>query len=60
MFSYGKVPPELMRDRKRGGVEGMEGKLISSEVNTRAVSRGQNKLICKFKMVPGGVISIME
>ena len=58
MCSYGKVPPELVRDRKRGGVEGMEGKLISSEVNTRAVSRGQKELIGEFKMAAGDVISI--
>ena len=29
-----------------------------SEVNTRTVSRGQDKLIGKFKMVAGDVISI--
>ena len=29
-----------------------------SEVNTRAVSRGQNELIGKFKMAAGDVISI--
>ena len=29
-----------------------------SEVNTRAESRGQNKLMGKFKMVAGDVISI--
>ena len=32
----------------------------SSEVNTRAVSRGQNELIGKFKMAEDGVISIRE
>jgi hypothetical protein len=31
-----------------------------SEVNTRAVSRGQNKLIGKFKMAAGDVISILN
>ena len=30
----------------------------SSEVNARAVSRGQNKLLGKFKMEMGDVISI--
>ena len=30
----------------------------SSEVNTRAVSRGQNELIGEFKMAVGDVISI--
>ena len=34
----------------------MERKL--SEVNTRAVSRGQDRLIGKFMMVAGDVISI--
>ena len=29
-----------------------------SEVDTRTVSRRQNKLICKFKMAVGDVISI--
>ena len=34
------------------------GKFKLSEVDTRAVSRGQNKLIDKFKMAAGDVISI--
>ena len=38
--------------------EKIEWKL--SEVNTRAVSRGQNELIGKFKIVAGDVISIRE
>ena len=29
-----------------------------SEVNTRAVSRGQNELVCKFKMAAGDRVSI--
>ena len=29
-----------------------------SEVNTRAVSRGQNELLGKFKMAPSDVISV--
>ena len=29
-----------------------------SEVNTRAVSRGQNKLVGKFNMVAGDMVSI--
>jgi hypothetical protein len=38
------MPPGWVRDRKRGGVEGMEGKLSGKyEVNTRDVSRGQNE-----------------
>ena len=32
------------------------GKL--SEVNARAVSRGQNELVCKFKMAAGDMVSI--
>ena len=32
------------------------GKL--SEVNARAVSRGQNELVCKFKMATGDMVSI--
>ena len=43
-----------MQDRKtRGKIE-----RILSEVNTRAVSRGQNELIGKLKMVAGDVISV--
>ena len=41
------------------GVEQMEGKLNGNhEVNSRAVSRGQNELIGKFKMAARDVISI--
>ena len=29
-----------------------------SEVNARAVSRGQNELVCKFKMAAGDMVSI--
>ena len=37
----------------------MEGKLNGShDVNTRAVSGGHNKLICKFKTAVGDVINI--
>ena len=43
-----------------GGVKGVGRKIEwkSSEVNTRAVSRGQNELIGKFKMAARDVISI--
>ena len=47
--------------RQEGGRRGGDGRKIkwkSSEVNTRAVSRGQNKIIGKFKMVEDDVISI--
>jgi hypothetical protein len=48
------------RNRKKGWVERMEGKLKRklSEVNTRAVSRGLNEWIGMFKMVVGDVINI--
>jgi hypothetical protein len=51
--SFKKVPPEWVRDRKGGGVEGnLNGNYL------RFVSRRQNKLIGKFKMAAGDVISI--
>ena len=40
------------------GRDGGKFKRKLSEVNTRAVSRGQNELIGKFKIVVGNVISI--
>ena len=51
-----------MQDRKGEGEEGMEGKIKwkLSEVDTRTVSRRQNELIDKFKMVVSDVINIME
>ena len=46
-----------MQDRKERWEEGkIKWKL--SEVDTRAVSRGQNELIGEFTMVTGDVISI--
>ena len=36
--------------------EKFKGKL--SEVNTRAVSRGQNELVGKFKMAAGDMVSV--
>ena len=55
--SFRKVPPEQVQDRKSEGDGGKrEGK--SSGVITRAVSKGQNELISKFKMVARDVISI--
>ena len=44
--------------RGRSGNNGGKIEWKSSEVNTRAVSRGQNKLIGVFKMAAGDVISI--
>jgi hypothetical protein len=44
--------------RSRGNGGKIEWKL--SEVNVRAVSRGQNELIDKFKMAAGGMICIRE
>ena len=43
--------------RGRGG-DGGKVKWKLSEVDTRALSRGQNELIGKFKMMAGDVISI--
>ena len=53
------MPPEGLRDRKRGRV-GVGGKIKwrLSEANAWAVSRGQDKLVGKFKMVAGDVISM--
>ena len=44
--------------RQKGGRSGGEIERKLSEVNARAMSRGQNKLIDKFKMAAGDVISI--
>jgi hypothetical protein len=46
-----------LQDRKGGG-DGGKIKWELSEVNVRAVSRGQDELIGKFKMAVGYVISI--
>ena len=46
--------------RGSSGGDGGETEWKSSEGNTRAVSRGQNKLLDKFKMAEGDVISISE
>ena len=43
---------------RSGGYEGKIGWKLS-KLNTRAVSRGQNELIDKFKLVVGDLISIM-
>ena len=40
------------------GMDGGKFKMRLFEVNARAVSRGQNKLVCKFKMAAGDIISI--
>ena len=39
-------------------MEGGKFKRKLSEVNVRAVSRGQNELVCKFKMAAGDMVSI--
>ena len=39
-------------------MDGWKFKRRLSEVNTRAVSRGQNKLVGKFKMAAGDMVSI--
>ena len=38
--SFSKVPPKWLRDRMEGGSDGGKIEWKSSEVNTRAVSRG--------------------
>jgi len=40
------------------GMDGGKFKRRLSEVNARAVSRGQNELVCKFKMAAGDMVSI--
>ena len=39
-------------------MDGGKFKRKLSEVNTRAVSRGQNKLVGEFKMAAGDMVSI--
>ena len=60
--SFLKVPPGGCERGMWWGEEGRRNrgkiKLKLSEVNTRAVPRGQNELIGKFKMATGNVISI--
>ena len=48
--------PGGLQNRKGGG-DGGKIKWKLSDVNTRAVFRGQDKLIGKFKMAAGDVIS---
>ena len=48
------MPP----DKTGRGRSGGKFEWKSSEVDTRAVSRGQNEWISKFKMVAGDVISV--
>ena len=57
--SFQKVPSGGCK-RERCGRRGDGGKIKwkLSEVNTRAMSREQDELIVKFKMVAGDVISI--
>ena len=54
---------EFMKGASRGlreewMVDGGKFKRRLSEVNVRAVSRGQNELVCKFKMAAGDMVSI--
>ena len=44
--------------RQERGRSGGKIEWKSSEVNIRTVSRGQNELIGKFKMVAGDVVNI--
>ena len=43
---------------RKGGGDGVKIKWKLCEVNTRAVSRGQNELIGKFKVAAGDMVSI--
>ena len=55
------VPCESFVELQPGSVSDSKGEeWKSSEVNARAVSRGQNKLIGEFKKAAGDVIGIME
>ena len=56
-FGIGSVGASQEGGRSGGNGGKIEWK--SFEVNTRAVTRGQNELIGEFKMVAGDVISIM-
>ena len=54
------ITSELLKDVTRG-LRGMDGEIFKrklSEINTRVVSRRQNELVDKFKMVAGDKISI--
>ena len=58
--SFWKVPPWGVTRQERGKSGGDGGKIEwkLSEINIRAVSRGQNKLIWELKMATGNVTSI--
>ena len=59
---FRRVPPVGARQEgERSGGNGgkFEWKSFEVNTNTRAVSRGQNELIGKFKMVAGDLIRIM-
>ena len=53
--SFERCHQGVVREEGGGGREGKIKRKLS-EVNIRAVSRGQNELIGKFKMVSGDVI----
>ena len=59
---YTTMMASLVCERCHQGVaRGMDGgkfKRRLSEVNARAVSRGQNELVCKFKMAADDMVSI--
>ena len=55
------MPSGWVQDRKRGGVQDMEGKLNGNYLKViprLCLKRGQNELIGNFQMVSGDVISI--
>ena len=49
---------DARQEERRSGEDGGKIELKLSEDNTRAVSRGDDKLIGEFKMVAGDVVSI--
>ena len=64
MWAHNKDDITRVLERCHQGVaRGMDGgkfKRRLSEVNARAVSRGQNELVCKFKMVAGDMVSTFQ
>ena len=62
MSEFWKIAPRVDARQERERSIGDRGKIKwkSSEVNTRTVSRVQNKLIGEFKMMAGDVINIGE
>ena len=49
---------DMRQEQGKSGGDGRKIEWKSSEVNIRAVCRGQNELISEFKMAMGDVFSI--